>query len=526
MSPMRGHEGRRPEARPRFAVRVVLAMALCGIAALIGITAAGASQSESTKPTLTIGLTYAPPSLDPSKTGNGLSELILFPLINAPLIHQRADGSYAPGLAKSWRYLGKGNKDFELTLRSGARFSDGEPVTAAAVKRWFEYYPKGGGPYAGSLKPLRSIQTVGTSKVVVHLKNPNPILQAVFSETFLWGFVQSPKAVADPKALARKPAGAGPYVLVPSETIAGNRYTLVPNQYFYDQKQIRYGKIIVKVINSASTMLQAIKTGGVDVAVGSPSTVSAAEKVASVVHEPLFTGTIVFLDLSGKLLKPLADVRVRQALNYAIDRKTITQAVLGKYGSPSSEFWTADGFDPKYQNYYPYNPEKAKSLLAAAGYADGFTMKVVVEGSSNEQGQMAAAAAKNLAAIGVNLDIDTVPTAEYLSKIFSGKLPAYFMHWGGIPMWIYHTLFLAPKAGANQHGWSDPALNKLWAQGQGASPAAAKRYWRQMSRRVVTQAEMVPVFLSHNLFYVSKDVGGVSFPGRLAPLATEWFPKK
>src|SRR5262249_26430229 len=108
----------------------------------------------------------------------------------------------------------------------------------------------------------------------------------------------------------------------------------------------------------------------------------------------------------GKSPNPLASVKVRQALNYAIDRAKITKAIYGQYGVPTSEMGTSDGFVPSLQNYYPYDPAKAKKLLADAGYPNGFSFTLT---SESQFGTLAdpvvQAIAQQYKAIGVDMKV-------------------------------------------------------------------------------------------------------------------------
>src|SRR5262249_29865183 len=130
-----------------------------------------------------------------------------------------------------------------------------------------------------------------------------------------------------------------------------------------------------------------------------------------------------FLDLTGRGQSPLSDIRVRQALNYAIDRKAITKAVLGQYGEPSSQVITGNPA-AGYSDKYPYDPAKAKALLRQAGYGNGFTLKALSLAADQVFDRMMSTSAEYLQKVGVKLDIDTAPTvAGYFQKQASAKYP-------------------------------------------------------------------------------------------------------
>jgi peptide/nickel transport system substrate-binding protein len=232
---------------------------------------------------------------------------------------------------------------------------------------------------------------------------------------------------------------------------------------------------------------------------------------------------------NGKTPDPLASVQVRQALNYAVDRNAITKGILGKYGIPTSEAPTVDGFDPAYQNYYPYNPAKAKALLAVAGYPAGFTINVADQTFFGTLGDpVLEAMAKYLSAVGVRLNITQSSSLDqWLPNFENGTYSATgFTQEPFVPMYQFYHFYLSPGGIANQHGWHDPVLDKLWQQGAAATPKASSAYWQEMSRRVVTQADEVPVFEDNTFWYTAKDIGGVAFSSaNSAPLPTEWYIK-
>src|SRR5262249_27523525 len=129
----------------------------------------------------------------------------------------------------------------------------------------------------------------------------------------------------------------------------------------------------------------------------------------------------------GTTANPLNKLQVRQALNYALDRKAIVKGLLGTAGTPTSEMATADGWSTKVANYYPYNPAKAKSLLAAAGFPDGLTLSALNQTFSGQLGDpLLQAMVKYFQAVGVKLDIKdpgaSVP--QWVQAYVSGDYPS------------------------------------------------------------------------------------------------------
>src|SRR5262249_42641883 len=157
--------------------------------------------------------------------------------------------------------------------------------------------------------------------------------------------VASPKAVANPDLFAKGTYGAGPYTLDYANSVPADHYTFVPNKYYWDRSKIRFKQIYVKAVNDSASMLQALQAGQLDVAWSTDaSTAPAAEKAGfQAVSAPF---AIIFAQLNPKASKALADVRVRQAMNYALDRKAMASALYGKYGKASSEFTITPDADP------------------------------------------------------------------------------------------------------------------------------------------------------------------------------------
>ncbi|HEX2314883.1 MAG TPA: ABC transporter substrate-binding protein [Thermomonospora sp.] len=510
---------------PRRGLAFVLSTAVLATASLTAC-GGGAATTSGDDGVLNVGLTTPPTNLNPAANGSGQQTLYLA-LANEPLTYLKADGSIGPGLATSWRYVGEGNTKFELTLRTGAKFSDGTAVDAAAVKGWLEYFFfKSGSPFAANIAAKR-IETEGTSKVTLHLSEPNPVLPYLLSQVYNIGDVASPAGVAKPASLATQTRGAGPYMIDPAQTVTNDHYTYVPNPHYYDKARIHYKKIVIKVISQPSTMLAAIRSGQIDVAPGDVTTVRQAKSAGlQIISKPSGWDGLIFLDRKGKLAPALGNVKVRQALNYAVDRKTLVKGLLGEYATPTSQPPTLDGHDPALDEHYPYDPARAKALLAEAGYPNGFTLPVTSMGFAQMLGDpVVQAIGKYLAAVGVKLTITSGGTqAQYGTQLFSKKYAATgFVQQPVLPMYMFYVFYLAPKNSLNQHGWNDPGLDKLWSQG--AVAADTTETAKAMSRRGVEDAYNLPVASIQSIWYASKNVTGVDFSaGTGFPYPAEWRP--
>ena len=415
---------------------------------------------------------------------------------------------------------------FELVLRPDVMFSDGSPLNAQAVKASLEYFLKNS-PLASNLGKITYIEVVDERTVRLHLNQGNPILPFLLSDQVPAGSVISSKALADPSTLATMTVGAGPYVLDAGGTVANDHYSLVPNRHYYDQSAIKYSKITVRIIPDSTAMLQAAATGQLDVAYGNVETADAAESAGlTLVRAPNSINALFIEDFAGRIAPELTDVRVRQALNHAIDRATITRAIVRKYGQPTSALVSIGGWDEQYREYYAYDPEKARSLLADAGYPGGFTLKVVtsaVQGINGEQS--ARALARDLEKVGIKLDLKVATTdSEFVQEAFSGTTPVLHSGWAVALMPLTYTTLISPDAPMNTFHVADSELERLSAQASAATDP--QPYWKQMTRRIAEQALMVPVFTSDGIWYVSSRVRGVEVSSNSgSPNPISWSPK-
>lgn len=498
-------------------------------AALVGALALGASLlaacggSSSTETVgggaLQVGVNVAPLSLDPSKDGTGTPSTVRS-LAYEPLMYMSTDGTVSPALATRWGYTDDSLTTFEFTLRDDAKFSDGTAVDAEAVKLWFEYFVESGGPTV-SLMSFESAEVVDDLTVRMHLSAPNPIVPQLLSDLSPWGAVAAPDAVANPKSLALSTNGAGPYKLDEGASVEGATYTYVPNPHYFNPDAVEFERVEVKVIADSNSMLQSIKAGQLDAAVGDPATAASAESSGlTVVAEDSGSTGLMILDREGAAT-PLGDVRVRRAMNYAIDRAAIANALVGEFGTPSSEQQTADGFDPKFQDHYKYDPKRARELMAEAGYEDGFTIKVLSQSSAGSLGDpVARAMAKYLQDIGIELEI-TARDADFFTEMSSGDYPVIQMLMDNSLTWVRYQYIFTASSFFNVFDAKDAKLADLMVSATEATDPS--EIWKEISRYWTERAYFVPAFTTQRVWYVADGLEGVEFSYQRAyPSIREW----
>ena len=490
--------------------RQTLASVVLGTCALsLGLMGSPAALAQGAK-VLTIGMPFSPLSMDPSMSGNGRAGVHLSPAYE-PLIRTQADGKFAPGLATAWQ-ISADSKEATFTLRQNAKFSDGEPVTAEAVKKSIEYFVGKKGPFAANLASMTGIEVLDKYKFKVKLSMPQPGMLSLFDAYFNSGDIISPKALENPAQLGTASFGAGPYKLDMATTITGKSYTYVPNEHYYDKSRIKWDKVVVQVFEDQNAGIQAMKAGQLKVLVSDPFTgnANAGNLPADlrIVSDPVQWTGLILTDREGVFQPELKDVRVRQAINYALDRKLISQALFGKMAEPTDQLQSKGfmGYDPEIEKRYPYNPEKAKALLAEAGYPNGFELKLQYVNNTLSR-FVTMAIAGQLKKVGIRAvteefqNFGAMNTAARNKKI--GAL--MFNSNSGVPT-LARFQTLDPKGSLNFHGSEDATLTKLIAEASLLPLDKAEASWKKVYAHVADIAWFAPVVASHTVYFVANSV--------------------
>ncbi|GAA3829170.1 ABC transporter substrate-binding protein [Streptomyces phyllanthi] len=492
-----------------------------GVAASLALAACGGGQtsgSGSAGPVdLTIALSSAPNSLDPAQIAVGPFLNYMDPAY-ATLLTRKANGDLGAGLADKWGYVGKGNTKFELHLRKGVKFADGTPVTAAAVVDSIKYFQKGSGPGGSWFQPL-TFSTPDSSTVVVSSPTPNPDMGALFTPAYLGGAIISPAGLKDPKKLASATFGAGPYVYSAKQSVSGDHYVYVPNKNFYDKSAIHFKKITVRVMPNVNSQVQALKSGQIDLMFGTPEVAPtiAGNKSLTTIKKPTTWAGLFLLDREGTVVEGLGDVRVRQALNFAIDRSAITKAVYGDYGAPTSQPTMPgyDGYSPATADMYPYDPAKAKKLLKAAGYGKGLTIPVNYGSFDPSTTKMVQALQDQLAKVGVKLKLRAATNfGGWINDLLTKKYAATVLSPGqGGDSNFYAQQPGFTKTGImNVFGVADKDVDAAYARLAESDPHSSGAAAKDLTDVIVRKALALPVSGTDTIVMYNTKLHGVQFP--------------
>jgi peptide/nickel transport system substrate-binding protein len=426
-----------------------------------GTTASQANsgpQSQYPVGTIAIGGLFASVNFNPWLSPNGANGSLNYTTaLYDSLTRLTGPDTVSPDLATSWTFT---NPDtLQMTLRAGVTFPDGTPLNAAAVAANIAY-AKTASPGGQLNQFVTNLTTTVVNPTTIRFTSPTPDPDLPYDFATGGGFIVEPKALADPSKLATTPDGSGPYTLSTSGTIPGIRYTLTRRPGYWDASAYPYSTIELWTYASPQAMNDALLSGQIQVEQGTPASSAQGDTkdgVNLVVGEQDTVAGIWLNDRSGALVKALGNVRVRQALNYAIDRQAIVKAAFGADGTADSLIVGPGQEGYNAQESYPYDPAKAKQLLAQAGYPNGFTLPVL---STQSGDLMVQAVAGELAQIGVNVQISDHNT-DFVQQAFSGNWPAMVFDYTISPVAQTLAEMVSPDGLGNPRHSTNPQIDGL-----------------------------------------------------------------
>lgn len=440
------------------------------------LIAAGPAQAQTPPGVLVVGQVAEPKSLDPQAV-TAVNDFRILVNIYDGLVRYR-DGTLEvePALAKSWDISDDG-KTYTFHLRHGINFHDGTPFNAEAVKFDFDrmldknspYHDTGPFPLAFFFSAIERTEVVDDYTVRFHLKEPYaPLLANLAYPT---GLIVSPAAVKKyGKDVGRHPVGTGPFKFVEWEA---NRKVVVERNPNYWDGAPKLKAVVFRPITDANTRSIEMLSGGIDLMVEVPP-----DMVKKFRDDPSFklyaqTGPHVWFLILNTREGPFKDKRVRQAVNYAINKKALVKTVLQGTATvadspiaPAFAWAYDDSLKP-----YPYDPQKARKLIKEAGY-DGATLTFYVTESGSgmlSPVAMATAIQADLAKVGLKVKIQTYEWNTYLDKVnagLEGKADMAEMAWmtnspDTLPYLTLRTDAFPDKGGFNSGYYSNPKVDKL-----------------------------------------------------------------
>jgi peptide/nickel transport system substrate-binding protein len=381
------------------------------LAAALTLTAGLASAQTA----ITLGMQLEPPNLDPTGGAAAAIDEVVYANLFEGLTRYNPDGTISPALAESWE-VSEDGKVYTFRLREGVKFHDGTEFTADDVKFTLDRARAEDSTNAQKalFAGIADVAVVDPQTVRVTLSTPN----GAFATNMAWGdaVIVAPESV---EQAATAPVGTGPFRFV--RWVAGDRVELERNPDYWGEAPALEAATF-KFISDPTAAFAALMAGDVDAFPVFP----APENLAQFEADPRFK--VIVGSTEGETIlamnhatPELQDVRVRQAITHAINRKDIIDGAMFGYGTPIGTH-----FAPHNPNYVDltdlsaYDPEKARALLAEAGHAEGLrlSLKLPPPSYARRGGEIIAA---QLREVGIETDIENIEWAQWLEQVFRGK---------------------------------------------------------------------------------------------------------
>ena len=453
---------------------------------VLGIVCAAVVATSATAQTLTIGVRGGPDSIDPHFTATGNHAEALKHVFDT-LVWSGDGLELQPRLAESWKAVN--DVTWEFKLRRGVKFHDGSDFTAADVKFSIERIPVVSGPNPTTIyvRRVKDTRIIDPHTLLVITDGPAPNLPNDFIRLFI---VSSKAAAGLTKESANEAfnsgkaaMGTGPYKYV-SWQPKGD-LVLARNDSFWGPKEPWARHVRKEIANDAARVAQ-LKAGQLDLITRVPATDVAALKRDPKLNVQTIDTIYVFnveLDVRDKAptitakdgsamdKNPLQDVRVREAIDLAIDRKALAEVAMEGLGKPASQMVTPSifGFN-KALGDRKYDPAAARKLLADAGYPNGFRMQFsFTQDRLPGDRQVGTSISQMLAAVGIDAQANAQPAAVFFPARTRGEYSMSMSGWGTLTGEAHYTLSSLAhsndkdkKMGAfNVLGYKNPTMDKL-----------------------------------------------------------------
>ncbi|MEM7443653.1 MAG: ABC transporter substrate-binding protein [Pseudomonadota bacterium] len=368
------------------------------------------------KTDLVVGMNLEPPSLDPTTTAAAAVDEVTYANIFEGLTRINENGEILPGLAESWDISDDG-LTITFTLRQGIVFADGSPFDADDV-----VFSIGRiiGADSISAKPqlftsIASVDKVDDNTVTITLSEPNGLV--LFNLGQGDGVIVNEATIDE---IGTNPIGTGPYMV--GERVEGDHITLVRNPNYRDPDSVYFDTVEFRFITDSGAMTTSVLAGDVDYF----PNIASPEALAAFENDPRFE--VVVGTTEGETVmaanwrrEPFNDPLVRQAIMHAIDRQGLVDAAYFGHATPIGTHFAPH--NPAYVDLtglYPYDPDRARELLAEAGYPDGFSTTFILPPPAAYARRGGEVIQSYLAEVGIDAELIPVEWAQWLEGPFRG----------------------------------------------------------------------------------------------------------
>ena len=487
----------------------VAALALLATACSSGTTApqdsaAASATTGGEKEQLTLGMTLDPYGWNPANQPgyqNWAAEAVWDNLARCD-----GNGKLEADAADTFE-ITNGNKTFKAHLREGMKFSDGTPLDADAVKASFEYNAHNGGS-TNDYKDLKydiadpqniSITWPEAQPVMANKICSAKILPAAYLAAGKWD----------------TPVGSGPYLYDDANSTTGSVLTFNKNEEYWDAANYPYKKLVLKVIKSDTAAVSALKTGQIDATlVNQPSVNEVKASGKEVLGFQGQTTRLLLTDRLGKSIKPIGDLKVRQAINMVFDKAAMAKNLYDGNAEPTAQVYRkgTDAYIDGLTDPYPFDVDKAKQLMSEAGYADGFSLELPTMAGQNFETLMPYVT-QQLALINIKVKQVPLSGANAIGDLLSGKYPVVLWQLGNLGNATLQTYIEStPEGWWNLMHQPNDYIDSRYEQIKTADEATTAKLLKEINQYLVDQAWFAPmVYMGTNYAY---DAQKVSFSGQ------------
>lgn len=455
--------------------------------------------------TVTIAVGVDATALDPWLSTNITDKHVVSHLFDT-LLKRDADMQVVPNLATSYTTLS--DTTWEFTLRDDVFFTDGTQLTTADVVYTFKHLRNEElrAPSIAQFESITEIRVVDDYTFEVATTEPFPALPAVFSE--FWIVPEGHTEQVGTLQLGRSPVGSGPYVLV--EWVRDSHILMQANAEWWDSTPaVEF--IEFRIVPEQNARIAQIQTGEADIVAQIPvESLAMIERSGRASVKEATGPRSYFVGFDTTRDGPLQDPVVRQALNYAVNVQEIIDIVFDGRGVELATIVTPEqfGFNEGLAPY-GYDPERARELLAEAGYADGLTLSMEAPiARYPKDSEIAQVIAGQLGEIGVTVNLEIIEWGTYVGQFGRGETPdLYFLGWS-IPTFDPDAL-LTPLllSGYPYSRFSDDALaEKIHAARSMVDAEARAELYHEIQADMFELAPMVFLFQLNEIYGVSKRI--------------------
>ncbi|MEQ3554071.1 ABC transporter substrate-binding protein [Pseudonocardia nematodicida] len=508
---------RRPSLR-RLVAAVALTAATATLAACAGgtnTTAGGGGAADK----LTLAVSLDSGAWEPALLQNG-HQAQYWNAVYDTLLHMEPDTTVVPGMAETFEY-NDDNTVLTLGLREGITFSDGTPFDAEAVKANIENLRDGAGQNSVMVSSVDEVVAVDELTAELRLTQPDPALLTYL--TLAGGVMGSPAALGTDE-ITTQPVGSGPYVLDAGASEPGVRFVFTRNPDYWDATAYPYETLELVVINELTARVNALRSGQVQGITADGTAVAEAESAGLGVSEwPLNRRGLYLADRDGTVVPALADKRVRQAINHAIDAQGILDGIQLGYGERSTQVFnpTSVNYVPALNDAYPFDPDRARALLAEAGYADGFD--VLMPESAEEKSNPIVA--QQLADVGIRVQYEKVAPTSYVEEVQSGRYGMFWFSNSTAEAWWDMSKQIPAAAPWNPFSTATPELDALIEQARTAPDEDTYAQSMTAINEYVVDEAWFDIWYLENVVYLSApEVEVTVHPMNVVPFIKDFAP--